>query len=261
MAHVLAARVAESSTSTGTGAITLAGALSGHRTFGSVLAASDTTEYAIVASDGSWEVGLGTYSSGTLTRTAVSASSNAGSAVNFGAGEKAVFLTPLATRLAAVPRGGTTGQALVKVDADDFDLQWADVVTPTGTQTLANKTLTSPTLNSPTLVDATLTGAIIEDIFTITDGTSVDINPANGSIQLWTLGASRTPTATNFAAGESMLLMVDDGASAFSITWTTIGVVWETDGGSAPTLATSGYTPIVLWKVGSTVYGARVGNA
>jgi len=37
-------------------------------------------------------------------------------------------------------------------------------------------------------------------------------------------------------------------------------VEWKTDAGVAPTLNTTGYTVIVLWKVASQVYGARVGN-
>jgi hypothetical protein len=90
-------------------------------------------------------------------------------------------------------------------------------------------------------------------VFTITDGASVDINPANGGIQLWTLGASRTPTATNMVAGQSVTLLIDDG-TAYTITWTSIGVVWL-DSASAPTLQTTGYTIIELFEVGTTVYG------
>jgi hypothetical protein len=98
-------------------------------------------------------------------------------------------------------------------------------------------------------------GATYENVFTITDGASVDLNPANGTIQLWTLGASRSPTATSFAAGQSMTLMVDDGA-AYTVTWPS--VVWV--GGTAPTLATAGFTVIELWKVSTTLYGAFVGS-
>ena len=84
-------------------------------------------------------------------------------------------------------------------------------------------------------------------------------------MQLITLGASRTPKATNFANGESVTLMVNDG-TAYTLTWTDStfggsGVVWKTDGGVAPTLNTTGYTVIVLWKVAGQVYGARVGDA
>jgi hypothetical protein len=100
-----------------------------------------------------------------------------------------------------------------------------------------------------------LSGAIYEGVFTITDGAAVDLNPANGTIQLWTLGASRSPTATAFAAGQSMTLMIDDG-TAYAITWPS--VVWV--GGSAPTLAASGKTVVELWKAGATLYGALVGS-
>ena len=94
-----------------------------------------------------------------------------------------------------------------------------------------------------------------ETVYTITDGAAFEIDPANGSIQLITLGASRSPAATNFAAGHSITLMVNDG-SAYTITWPS--VTWV--GGSAPTLATSGYTVINLWKVGSTLYGMSSGS-
>lgn len=106
------------------------------------------------------------------------------------------------------------------------------------------------------LTNPVITGTITEDVYTITDGASVDINPENGSVQLWTLGANRTPTAT-MAAGQSVTLMIADG-TAYAVTWTSISPAWV--GGSAPTLPTSGYAVIELWKVGSTIYAAYVGN-
>ena len=113
-----------------------------------------------------------------------------------------------------------------------------------------------------TLTDPAIIGTILEDVYTISDGAAFEVDPSNGSVQLITLGASRTPKATNFAAGEAVTLMVADG-TAYALTWTdttwgTSGVVWT--GGSAPTLATSGYTVIQFWKVGSQVYGATVGD-
>ena len=114
-----------------------------------------------------------------------------------------------------------------------------------------------------TLTDPAIVGTILEDVYTITDGDAFEVNPGNGSVQLVTLGANRTPKATNFAAGEAVTLMINDG-DAYTLTWTdttwgTSGVVWT--GGSAPTLATTGYTVVQFWKVGSQVYGAYVGDA
>ena len=95
MALVVADRVKETTTTTGTGAITLAGAEVNFVAFSSVLSDGDTTYYAIVDdSNQDFEVGLGTYatSGNTLTRTTVLASSNGGSAVNLLAGSKEVFI-------------------------------------------------------------------------------------------------------------------------------------------------------------------------
>ena len=104
MSLIWADRVLETSTTTGTGAFTLAGALTGFRAFSAVMTSpSDTCYYAIEglsgsAQSGEWETGLGTYSaSNTLTRTTVLASSNAGAAVNFSAGTKRVMLAQGAT--------------------------------------------------------------------------------------------------------------------------------------------------------------------
>jgi len=95
MALVVADRVKETTTTTGTGAITLAGAVNNFVTFSSVLSNSDTTYYAIVdETNNDFEVGLGTFSSGgnSVTRTTVLASSNSGSAVDLSAGIKEVFV-------------------------------------------------------------------------------------------------------------------------------------------------------------------------
>ena len=100
-------------------------------------------------------------------------------------------------------------------------------------------------------------GSIDENVYAVVDAAGVALSPQNGTIQTWTLGASRTPTLGTWEAGESMTLMINDG-TAYTVTWTTMGIVWV--GGSAPTLATTGFTVIELWRVGSTYYGALVGN-
>lgn len=99
MPHVLADRVLEASTSSGTGPFTLSGAVLGFRAFSAVCAVADTVPYYIEAVDdngrptGDFEFGLGTYSAANqLSRTTVRGSSNGGLAVAFPAGTKLVGL-------------------------------------------------------------------------------------------------------------------------------------------------------------------------
>ena len=103
---------------------------------------------------------------------------------------------------------------------------------------------------------AEFTGYIKEGTFTITDAVTVDIDPANGTIQTWTLGANRTPSASGLTDGRNVTLRISDGAG-FTIDWATVGVVWMN--GVEPTLNTSGYTHIQLWCIGTTIYGALIG--
>jgi len=95
MAFVLADRVKETTTTTGTGTVTLLGASTGFQSF-SAIGNANTTYYTIAGqSTSEWEVGIGTYTSSgtTLARTTVISSSNSGSLVNFSAGTKDVFVT------------------------------------------------------------------------------------------------------------------------------------------------------------------------
>ena len=93
MALVVKDRVKETSTTTGTGTLTLAGAADGFQSFAAV-GDGNTTYYAIVSGN-DYEVGLGTYTASgtTLSRTTILESSNSGSALNLGAGTKDVFVT------------------------------------------------------------------------------------------------------------------------------------------------------------------------
>ncbi len=96
MALVLNDRVKETTTTTGTGALTFAGAVSGFETFSAGIGNSNTTYYAVAhQSANEWEVGLGTLAadSSTITRTTVFSSSNSDSAVDFAAGTKDIFCT------------------------------------------------------------------------------------------------------------------------------------------------------------------------
>lgn len=94
MAFVHADRVKELSTTTGTGAIALAGATAGFRSFAAGVGVGNECFYAIVHTlDNTWEVGRGTVGAGTFSRDTVFTSSNSNLLVNFAAGDKIVFTT------------------------------------------------------------------------------------------------------------------------------------------------------------------------
>ena len=112
MALITADRVYDTTTTTGTSALSVSGtAPTGYRTFSAVMTTNDTCYYAAVHQTANeWEVGVGTYSSSnTLTRTTILASSNSNSAVNFSAGTKNVYITMPAAKAVQVDASGNVG--------------------------------------------------------------------------------------------------------------------------------------------------------
>lgn len=101
MAYIIAPGVRDTTTTTGTGTVTLANSAPlWHQTFGAVCATNDVISYRIEhATLNEWEEGYGTYNSTgpTLARTIITASSNAGAAVNFSAGTKNVYSPAIAS--------------------------------------------------------------------------------------------------------------------------------------------------------------------
>ena len=109
MALVLNDRVKETTTTTGTGALTLAGAVTGFETFGTGVGNSNTTYYAVtLPGSAEFEVGLGTLNSdsSTITRTTVISSSNSDNAVDFSAGTKTIFCTLPASKTVFLDASG-----------------------------------------------------------------------------------------------------------------------------------------------------------
>ena len=112
MALVINDRVKETTTTTGTGAVSLGGAVTGFETFAAGIGNSNTTYYCIAHQDqAEFEVGLGTLDgdSSDLTRTTVISSSNSDSAVDFSAGTKDVFCTIPASKMLFKDASGTIG--------------------------------------------------------------------------------------------------------------------------------------------------------
>ena len=178
MALVLADRVQETTTTTGTGSVTLDGAVTGYQTF-AVIGNGNTTFYTIADQGGAnWEVGIGTYSTTgpSLSRDTVLASSNSGSLVNFTSGTKTVFVTypseksvnlnasgnvsPLGTVSSGTWQGSTVGVAYggtgvttssgansvvlrdsnINISANNIDLGFQAIATSGGTTTFTAAT-------------------------------------------------------------------------------------------------------------------------
>jgi hypothetical protein len=124
MALVVNDRVKETSTTTGTGTFTLDGAVSGFETFSSAIGNTNTTYYAIVNSNGEFEVGLGTVGAGTLSRDTIISSSNSDAAEDFTAGTKNVFVTLPASKAVILDSSGNitanNGSNLTNLNASNL---------------------------------------------------------------------------------------------------------------------------------------------
>jgi hypothetical protein len=141
MALVLKDRVKETTTTTGTGTVTLAGAVTGFQAF-SVIGDGNTTFYTIAEQSGNdFEVGIGTYtlSGTTLSRDVVLSSSNSGSLVNFSAGSKDAFVTYPAGR-ALTGGGGGIGALVVNATTVTEDYT---IATGTNAQSVGPVTVAS----------------------------------------------------------------------------------------------------------------------
>jgi len=181
MALVINDRVKETTTTTGTGAVSLGGAVTGFETFAAGVGNSNTTYYAIVHQTANeFEVGLGTLDgdSSDLTRTTIISSSNSDSAVDFAAGTKDVFCTVPASKL-------------IFEDASN-DVTIGRNLTVTGDLTITGDDLTMNTNTS---------GAAL-----IGDGTNFNPVAISGDITIGTTGTA--------AIGSGVIVNADINSSA-----------------------------------------------
>lgn len=199
MALVVKDRVQETTTTTGTGTVTLAGAVTGFQSF-SVIGDGNTTYYSI-AGGSEWELGIGTYTASgtTLSRDTVLESSNGGSLVNFSAGSKSVFctypaersmyvdgttITPATTATLPIISGGTgsntaafSGANITSLNASSFS---------SGTLAVARGGTGAATLDANNVILGNGTSAVQF----VAPGTNGNVLTSNGTT--WT---SATPAA------------------------------------------------------------------
>ena len=173
MALVIKDRVKETTTTTGTGTYTLAGAVTGFETFTANLSNSDTTYYACTDNT-NFEVGIGTFTTSgtTLARTTVLASSNSNNAVNWSSGTRTIFITYPADKSVFIDAsdhltltGGvlnvknTGSQSVVRFYCESSNAHYAEIQAPAHSAFDGNKTLTLPA-STDTLVGKATTDTL-----------------------------------------------------------------------------------------------------
>ena len=226
MALVLADRVRETTSSTGTTAVTLGGAYTGFQTFLAGIGNSNSTYYTISDSiTGQWEVGIGTYTSSgnTLSRDTVLSSSNAGSLVSFTAGSKDVFVTQPSERNVYVVGSNVVAENSATVPnsllANSTLTLGATTLTLGATTTsVASLTLTSAAVNgtlgatTPSTVAATSVTASLDSAFTSTGALTIPVGTTG-----------QQPTGANGKIRYNSTLSQYEGYNSASATWALLG--------------------------------------
>ena len=221
MAFIIKDRVKETTTTTGTGDISLGGASSTFDQFQTYMSNGDTTYYAIATVESGvdeWEVGIGTWNTGnTLTRTTILAGSNSTSAVNFTAGDKQVFMTYPAAKAAFFNADGdldltrdpqTALQAATKQYVDTIAAAGLHYHAPVRVEHPSN--LTATYNNGSSGVGATLTNAGTNAALVL-DNVSMVLNDR-------VLVANQTDQTQN---GVYTVTTVGDGSTAWVLTRST----------------------------------------
>jgi len=173
---------------------------------------------------------------------------------------KASAANPTFTGTSTIPTAAITTLNLggTDVTATAAELNYVDGVTSAiQTQLDAKAPIASPTFTGTITVPlAVFNGSIEEQVFNMdSDGGTNAIDPANGTIQYKSISGATTLTEV-LTDGEYVTLMLQNTAGD-TVTWPATSWV----GGSPPTLETTGYNVIALWKVANTLYGAFAGAA
>ena len=232
MALVVNDRVKEESTTTGTGTLTLSGAVAGFETFSSAIGNTNTTYYAIQNQDTptEFEVGLGTVGAGTLSRDTIISSSNSDAAVNFSAGTKDVFCTLPASKAVILDSSGNivanNGSNLTNLNASNL-----------ATGTVANARLDAELAAIGGLTSAAdkgiqFTGSGTAGTFDLTTAGKALLDDADAAAQRTTLGLG------SIAELNTVTLTTDTTGDYVASITAGEGITGAASGeGSTPTLA------------------------
>lgn len=234
MALVVKDRVRETSTTTGTGTFTLAGAATGFQTFSSAVGNGNTTYYTIT-NNTEWEVGLGTYTSSgnTLSRDTILASST-GSKINFPAGTKDVFVTYPADKAVTTDAIGT----IASQNSNNVSITGGSIAV-TADPTTALQVATKQ------YVDAAISGLHVHDAVAAAttaalSGTVTYDNGASGVGATLTLGTALTVLDGYTLVNGDRVLVKDQANAAHN------GIYSWSTGGTVLTRTTDADTPLEL---------------
>ena len=215
MALIVKDRVRETSTTTGTGTITLAGAVSGFQSF-SVIGDGNTTYYTIVdATAGEWEVGVGTYtlSGTTLQRNQVLESSSGGALINFASNTKDVFVTYPAEK------SFTDDSMLDLIGTDPNQIPLNQFLGTMAYQDSIAVAITGGSVNGTTVGASTASTGSFTDLTSTTDATLSGVRVGKGAGVIATntaLGSgalnANTTGVSNTASGVNTLLSNTTGS-------------------------------------------------
>jgi len=234
MALVLKDRVKETSTTAGTGTITLAGAVAGFQSFLAV-GNGNSTYYAIVdPATGAWEVGIGTYTSSgtTLSRTTVLSSSNSGSLVSFAANSKDVFVTYPSERAVWLD---SAGNVLVQYEFNTINATTANITTANLTSGTISTTPTNNTdIVNKQYADAIASGIHFHEAVDLATTAALPANTYNNGTS--GVGATLTANANGALSVDSTLTVVSNRILVKNeVTQANNGVYTVTQVGSAGT--------------------------
>ena len=234
MSFVVADRVQETTTTTGTGTVVLAGAVIGFQSF-AVIGNGNQTYYTIADQSGSnWEVGIGTYSSGnlSLSRDVILASSNANAAVSFTSGPKSVFVTyPAEKAIYSDPSNVTTitnfASSNVLITGGTINNVSLGNVTYAGLGTMSTQNANAVTITGGTIAGTGITSGNV----TITGGTINSTTQKDGVYNNVTVnqGTINGVTFSNVTYG-GLGTMATQNATSVAITGGTINSVAFTGG-------------------------------
>jgi len=217
MALIHADFVEETTLTTGTDTLTLAGATTGNRPFGAVIGDGNTCIYGIESASGEFESGIGTVGAGTLERTTLIASST-GSKLALGTGPHTVYVT-------------ASGDGMAKAYS---------AIQPNAAQSFT--------------AIQTFTAGLAGGSNIIANAGATRTIPLDGRVHVLTLtqACSITLTPTGSAYSFALIVLIENATGGYAVTWTNAPKAMDTQ---ALNTAANKHSVFVLWTPnGGTTY-------